>query len=106
MPVQVDPGREPFDLSPMELDAHEYQVDVEPGLPDLEHCFLGKDDEADFYEVNYINGYQLHNTKDDSGAENVFVTQMYRCHWANKQITWEPRSGLDKARDAPPRMPE
>ena len=47
----------------MELDAHEYQVDVEPGLPDLEHCFLGKDDEADFYEVNYINGYQLHNTK-------------------------------------------
>ena len=97
--AELSPGSEPFDLPPTELDDHEYKAE-EPGLPDLEHSFVDGSASPELYEVNYINGYQLHNTEDEEGATNPYVTQMYRCHWVNGQVTWVPRSCLDMSRDA------
>ncbi len=98
-PAGLSPGSEPFDLPPAELDDHDYKVG-EPDLPDLEHGFVDGDADSELFELNYINGYQLHDTEDEAGNKNPYVTQYYRCHWTNGQVTWEPRSSLDEAQDA------
>ena len=99
-----DHGFEPFGIPSSELDEHKFPT-TEPGLPDLDHCFV--EGRGVQHVVGHINGYQLHETWDEDGNLHPYVTQMFRCQWrrqdgssAKGEGTWEPLSGLAGAREA------